>query len=157
MEKRYTIFDFLNQVFFIFGVTVTCLLVFVLLFGAGAVGISSIFALAEKGLAVATLGQYLLMSVVITILRFVFFTDVIIKNCPVSLRTIWMFVSVVVMIGAFAACFGWFPIDDAEAWILFFVCFFISCVISVMLSSWKEKKENEKMQEALERMKKGED
>ncbi len=156
MEKRYTIFDFFGQVFFIFGVTVTCLTGFVMLFGAEAAGMSTIFALAEKGLAVATLGQFLLMAVIITLLRFVLLTDCIIKRCPLIARTICMFVFVVIMIGVFAACFGWFPVNEVKAWIMFFVSFILSCAISVTLSVWKENKENEKMQEALERLKKGE-
>lgn len=156
MEKKYNVFDLLGQMIFIFGVTVTCLSIFVILFGADAEGVSTIFALGNKGLAVATLGQFLLMSVLITLIRFVLFTDYIIKTWSLLARTIGMFVLVVFMIGTFAACFGWFPVNEPKSWIMFFVSFFVCCSISVTLSVWKERKENEKMQEALERMKKGE-
>lgn len=156
MEKKYSILDLIGQAFFIFGVTVTCLSVFVALFGADANKVSTIFLLGERGLAISTIGQFLLMSSLITVIRFVLFTDRMIKGWSITVRTISMFVVVVIMIGVFAAVFGWFPVDDAKAWIMFFVSFFVSCAISVMLSAQKEKKENEKMQEALERMKKGE-
>nr|MBQ8251811.1 DUF3021 family protein [Lachnospiraceae bacterium] len=156
MEKKYNVFDLLGQMFFIFGVTVTCLSMFAILFGADAEGMSTIFALADRGLSVATLGQFLLMSAIIPCLRFVFFTDFIIREWPLLARTISMFGFVVILIGIFAAGFGWFPVNDAKAWIMFFVSFFVSCTISVTLSAWKEKKENQKMQEALERLKKGE-
>lgn len=156
MEKKYSIFDLLGQMIFIFGVTVTCLSIFVILFGADAEGMSTIFALGDRGLAVATLGQFFLMSAIITLLRFVLFTDYIISGWSLLGRTICMFVLVVIMIGTFAACFGWFPVNEVKSWIMFFVSFFVCCTISVTLSVWKEKKENEKMQEALERMKKGE-
>lgn len=156
MEKKYTILDLLGQVFFIFGVTVTCLMVFVVLFGADANNVSSIFMLGERGLAVTTIGQFLLMSALITVIRFILFTDRIIKGWSITVRTISMFVAVIIMIGVFAAYFGWFPVNDAKAWIMFFVSFFVCCAISATLSALKEKKENEKMQEALERMKKGE-
>ncbi len=155
MEKKYNIFDLLGQIIFIFGVTVICLSVFVIMFGADAQGMSTIFTLGNQGLAVATLGQFLLMSVIITVVRFVLFTDFVIKGWPVAVRTMCMFVLIVMIIGIFAAEFGWFPVNDVKAWILFFVSFFVCCVVSVTLSVWKEKKENEKMQEALERMKRG--
>lgn len=157
MEKKYNVFDLLGQVIFIFGVTVICLSIFVMLFGADAEGVSTIFALGNKGLAVATLGQFLLMAVLITLIRFVLFTDYIVKKWSLLARTISMFVLVVLMIGVFTACFGWFPVNEAKSWIMFFVSFFVCCSISVTLSAWKERKENEKMQEALERMKKGEE
>lgn len=155
MEKRYTIFDLLGQTIFIFGITVICLSIFVVLFGAQAGDVSTIFLLEDKGLSVATLGQFLLMSALITVLRFVFFTDYIIKGWPLFLRTICMFVLVVIMIAVFAAVCGWFPVKEAKSWIMFFVSFFICCSVSVTLSVWKERKENEQLQEALERMKKG--
>ena len=156
MEKKENIFDLLGQMIFIFGVTVTCLSIFVILFGADAKEMSTIFALGDKGLAVATLGQFLLMSAIITVLRFLLFTDFIIKGWSVLVRTICMFILVVIMIGTFAACFGWFPVNEVKSWIMFFVSFFVCCTVSVTLSVWKEKKENEKLQNALERMKKGE-
>lgn len=156
MEKKYTIFDLLGQVFTIFGVTVTCLSVFVILFGAEAEEMSSIFALGNKGLAVATLGQFLLMSVLITLMRFVLFTDHLIKTWSIMVRTMSMFITVIVAIAVFAAIFGWFPVNQVKPWIMFFVSFFICSAVSVTLSVFKEKTENEKMQEALERMKKGE-
>ena len=156
MEKRYTIFDFLGQIFFIFGVTVTCLSIFVVLFGADAEGMSTMFALGDKGLTVAALGQFLLMAFLISFFRFVLFTDFLIKRWSVPARTICMFVIIVIMIGVFAACFGWFPVKEVKSWIMFFISFFMCCTVSVTLSVWKEKKENEKLQNALERMKKGE-
>ena len=156
MEKKENIFDLLGQMIFIFGVTVTCLSIFVILFGADAKGVSTIFALGDKGLAAATLGQFLLMSAMITVLRFLFFTDFIIKRWSIVLRTVCMFILVVIMIGTFAAYFGWFPVNEMKSWIMFFVSFFVCCTVSVTLSVWKEKKENEKLQNALERMKKGE-
>ncbi|MBQ8198130.1 MAG: DUF3021 family protein [Lachnospiraceae bacterium] len=156
MEKKYTIFDFLGQVFFIFGITVACLSLFVIMFGKDAKDISTIFALGEKGLAITTLGQYFLMAFLLNVVRFVLFTDRIIKRWSVLARTISMFVVIIILIGTFAYMFGWFPVGDIKSWGMFFVCFFVCAVISVIVSTINEKKENEKLQEALERMKKGE-
>ncbi len=156
MERKYTIFDFLGQVFFIFGITVTCLAIFALVFGENAKDLSTIFALGKSGLTIATLGQYFLMAVLLNVVRFVLFTDRIIKSWSVLTRTVSMFAFVIVLIGVFAYVFGWFPVNDALSWLMFFVCFIICAVVSVIVSSLKEKKENEKLQEALERIKKGE-
>ena len=156
MEKKYTILDFLGQVFFIFGITVTCLAVFVVVFGEDAKNISTIFALGKAGLSLTTLGQYFLMAILLNVVRFILFTDRIIKGWSVLVRTISMFVVIVILIGLFACVFGWFPVDDVMSWVMFFACFFVCAIVSIIVSAIKEKKENEKLQEALERMKKGE-
>lgn len=156
MEKKHTIFDFLGQIIFVFGISVICLGIFCMLFGAEAKGISTIFALGSEGLSVNTMLQFFGMSVVIPVLRWFFFADAVIKDLSILKRTIGMFVSVIVMIGIFAAVFGWFPVDEIKPWVMFLLCFTVCTVISVMITVVKERKENEKMQEALERMKKGE-
>ncbi|MBE5880842.1 MAG: DUF3021 family protein [Lachnospiraceae bacterium] len=156
MEKKQTIFDFLGQIIFIFGISVACLCVFCMLFGANAKRMSTIFALGNEGLAISTILQFFAMAVVISAVRWIFFSDVVLKDWSIFKRTVGMFVLVIVMIGIFAAVFGWFPVNEPTPWIMFFLCFAVCSAISITLSVTKEKKENEKMQEALERLKRGE-
>ena len=150
MNRKNTIFGFLNHVLVIFGITVVCLLVFVALFGEDAEGISTIFGLGNQGITIATLLQYLLLSVLITALRLLYFTDRFVKKASIALRTVLMFVSIIVVIAVFAAVFGWFPVHMWQAWLAFFVCFAVSAGISTAVSVIKEKSDNEKLQAALE-------
>lgn len=157
MNRKNTIFDFFNHVFLIFGITVACLIVFVSLFGEDAKGVSTIFQLGDGGIAIATLLQYFLMSIIITALRVVFFTDTFIKNASIAVRTVAMFVVIIISIAIFAAVFGWFPIHMWEAWLAFFVCFAVCATISIVISSIKEKNDNRKLQDALENFCEGEE
>ena len=156
MERKYTIYDFFSQVFFIFGITIACLSVFVLCFGADAKNKSTIFSMGREGLSIVTMGQYFLMSFLLVLIRVVLFTDIIIKNWSVLKRTIGMFVLIILLIGGFAYGCGWFPVNELLSWVMFLICFLVCATASIILSSLKEKKENEKLQEALEKMKRGE-
>lgn len=153
MEKEKTIFDYMGQVFVIFGGTIVILNVFCLLFGESAQNFSTMFSMGSEGLSVATMIQFLLVSVLITFWRFLFFTDKIIKNLSLAIRTVGMFIAVVVTIVLFVILFGWFPVGFWQAWLGFFVSFLISVAASVGVSVLKEKSENEKMTKALERLK----
>ncbi|MGN0132435.1 MAG: hypothetical protein ACI4AA_08340 [Lachnospiraceae bacterium] len=156
MIKKNTIFDYLAQVMIVYGISVICLCAFCLLFGEDAKGHSSIFALGNAGIPAGILGQFLWMAMIISGLRWLFFTDVLIRNLSILLRSILMFICVILSVGIFAAVFGWFPVDQVLPWMMFFICFFVCAFISVGVSVLKEKSDNRKMQEALERMK-GED
>ncbi|MBE5895518.1 MAG: hypothetical protein E7285_07610 [Lachnospiraceae bacterium] len=153
MEKKKDIFDFASTAALIYGFTITWLIIVCVLGGEMAVGYSSIFSLGRDGLSIATLLQFLLVSVLISLWKYLFFTDLIIKSATMVVRTFGMFSAVVLTISICVCVFGWFPVSEPLPWILFFVCFGISAAISTGLSSWKEKRENEKMEEALQKMK----
>ena len=155
MENRKTIFDIIGQIFTIFGFAVICLIIFGYLFGEDAKKYSSIFELGNNGLTLSTLVQFLLTSTIIVLFRQFFFTDIILKNLSITARTIGMFGSVVLMIGFFVWIFGWFPVNEVKPWIMFLICFAVSAGASTAISVWKEKIKNQKMQEALERLKEG--
>ena len=65
-----------------------------------------------------------------------------------------MFGIVIIVVGIFATIFKWFPVTMPLPWIMFFVCFFVCTVISIIITMFKEKSENKKMEDALERLKK---
>lgn len=153
MIKKSTIFDYLIQIMVIWGISNLSLCVFCSVFGEMAKGYSSMFQLGNSGIAISTLIQYLFLSIIVASLRWLFFTDVLIKRVSIMIRTIMMFVSVILLIGIFAAIFQWFPVNDMKSWTMFFVCFFVCACISVVISAIKEKSDNKKMQEALEHLK----
>lgn len=154
MEDRKTIFDYIGQIFAIFGATIGLLNLFCLLFGEGAQGHSSMFSLGKEGLTVETMLQFLLASVCTVSLRFLFFTETFIKNMTVLLRTICMVALEIVVIILFILTCGWFPTDMCLPWVLFFLSFGICFGVSVAATAIKERMENRKMEEALERLKK---
>lgn len=153
MKKIKTIFDFLGQVFFMFGITVAILLVLCTLFGAGAKEVSTMFSLGNEGLSIVTLLQYLAISVLITGVRFLFFNDKFLKNASITMRTSGMLLSIVLVMVCFIFYFEWFPVKMWQPWILFLLCFGVCFLISTGVAYMKERMENKSMEEALKRLK----
>lgn len=157
MEEKKTIFDYLAEVMIIFGFAMLVLNIFCLVFGNAAKDISALFELGNQGISVEIALQFLCISALITGLRFVFFTDVIIQKMPIWLRTICMLTSVIIIIAAFIIIFNWFPVNMWQPWAMFFVCFGLSFVGSCLVVMVKEKVENKRMEEALRRLKEEEE
>lgn len=153
MEKKKGILGFLSQVFMLFGIIVLLMSIFAVIFGDSAKQVSTIFSLGSKGLSFETFIQFLSAIAIICFLRFVFMTDTLIKKMPVALRIILMFTSVVAVIIGFVFAFGWFPVTEITAWVMFGICFAVSCGISTFISVYAEKQENKKLEEALKRFK----
>lgn len=153
MEERKTFWDYLTQLFAVFGITMIILTVFCLIVGENAEGYSSIFQLGKQGIACSTMLQFLATSALITGIRYIFFTDRLIKRMPVTLRIVCMVSSIIVLIGVFSFLFSWFPVDEWLPWVCFLVCFAICATVSTLVSLAKEKAENKALAEALKRMK----
>lgn len=153
MDKNFSVFKFFSQVFTIYGITTGLLNIFCILFGVSACGLSTIFSLGNAGVGVATSFQFLLAVSVIVGLRVIFMTDILIKKIPLAARIIAMFASVFATMLAFIFLFDWFPADMPIAWIMFIVCFIISCTVSTFISVLAEKQENRRLEEALKRYK----
>ena len=72
MEQNKTIFNYVRQVFAIYGIIVMVFLVFCTLTGEGAREYSSLYALGSKGLTIQTLSQLLILSFIISIFQIIF-------------------------------------------------------------------------------------
>lgn len=153
MEDRKTIFQYLNQVFCIFGITMLLLVVFSVIFGENAKEFSTMFALGNEGIPVKTMAQFFLTSVLLVGFRILFFTEGIIKNMDILTRTACMLCSALVTTAGFVYFCSWFPFFMWQAWLGFFICFGICFAVSLFIMRWQEKMENRKMEEGLKRMK----
>lgn len=157
MNNKPTIFDYLSQVFMIFGITVLLLHIFCLMFGESAKDFSTIFSLGSSGVSVKTTLQFLLAIAITIVFRFAFMTDILIKKMSITARVITMFIAVFLNIVVFAILFDWFPANNPIAWTMFLVSFAVSCTISTLISICKEKYENRQLSEALQKLKEEED
>lgn len=153
MEERKTIFDYVGQVFIIFGFSIAVLNLFCIVVGEYAQDISGIYSMGKEGLSTATMMQFFGVSVCITGFRFLFFTDRIIRQMSITLRTVCMLLAIIALIVLCTLMFGWFPVDMWQAWMGFLVTFGVCFVGSMTITQLKEKTENRKMEEALQRLK----
>lgn len=157
MEEKKTIFDYLAQVLMIFGFAMLTLNIFCIAFGESAKDISTMFALGNQGIPAEIAFQFLFLSAGVTGLRFVFFTDTLIRQMPLWLRTVCMLTSVIVIIAIFIIAFHWFPVNMWQPWAMFFLCFAVSFVCSWLVMIIREKHENRRMEKALQKLKGQED
>lgn len=153
MDRNFSPLKYLSQVFMIYGITTVLLNIFCIVFGESAHGLSTIFSLGTAGVGVATSFQFLLAVSVIVGLRVIFTTDILIKKMPLAARIIALFAGAFATILVFIFVFDWFPADLPLAWIMFIVCFVISCAVSTLISVLAEKNENRRLEEALKRYK----
>lgn len=153
MEDRKTIFQYLNQVFCIFGITMLIIAVFSLIFGEETKEFSTIFALGKKGVPIKVMGQFFLSSALLVGFRILFFAEGIIKDMSLLKRTACMLGSALVTVVGFVYFCNWFPFYMWQAWLGFFVCFGICFTVSLFIMRWQEKMENRKMEEGLKRIK----
>ena len=153
MEEKRTVFDYLAQVLTVFGFAMIVLNIFCLVFGNSAQEFSAMFALGDQGIPAGIVFQFLCVSILMTGVRFLFFTDMLIKKMPIWLRTVCMLTAIVVIIAVFAMTFHWFPVNMWQPWVMFLICFVISFLGSCLVITVKEKVENKKMNEALQRLK----
>ena len=153
MEEKKSILDYLGQVFTIFGLIMLAMMLFARIFGDGAAEISTMFQLGSRGLPLSIMVQFLGISALTVAYNYIFLTDTIIKKLSLTLRYIFMLLSIVVTIMAFIISFQWFPIDYWQPWLMFLLGFALSFGSSVLIMTYKERYENKKMQEGLDRLK----
>lgn len=154
MEDRKTIFEYIAQFFTTYGIMVVIFIVINLFIGDNARSVSTLFAIGSDGLSSAMLLELLLLAFIITAAQNIFLSDILIKDMVLILRNILFFVTIMIAITVFVIIFGWFPINEAGAWIGFIVSFAVCTAVSAVFMRLEERAENKKMQEALNRLKK---
>ena len=155
MEERKTIFDYLAGVLIVFGITIIILNILCQIFGEDAKGYSSIFQLGSNGIACSTMLEFLAVSFLITGMRYLFFSDILFKKMPATLRTLCMVTLVIILIGIFIYIFSWFPINDWLAWAMFFLSFSLCFIVSLLVTFLQRKSQDKALQKALEKIQEG--
>lgn len=153
MEDRKNIFDFAVNVLCTFGFMMILMMIFTFLFGEETSTLSSMFRLGGSGIALETMCQYLGLAVLITGIRFAFFSERAAKYMSEIYRICLMLCCAVLVIVLFIIIFKWFPVYMWEAWAMFVLCFALCFGISVWIMSIKNRMENRKLEENLEYLK----
>ena len=151
MEEKKTVFSYISQVFATYGIIVLIFIIFSVAVGEMAKDYSTLFALGKAGLSTPILCELLLLAGMITLAQIVFLTDRWITNMSMIIRNVLMFLSVMIVMVIMIVAFKWFPLDNMAAWLGFIISYVISIIISSLLTRLREKAENSKMQEALDK------
>lgn len=153
MREKKNILDYMAQAMIGFGAAMLAITLICYLVGEEAREYSTMFALGKEGIPLKTILQLLLNAVCIMVIRFLFFSDKVIKKMSIAKRTIGMLAAVIVLIGVFAYLFGWFPINDPRCWVSFLVSFGICFIISAVVSTLKESMDNKQLEKGLQHLK----
>ncbi len=155
MEEKKSVFAYISKIFATYGVIVAIFILFSLLIGEGTGDYSPLFRLGRAGLTLETLLELLLLAAVVTLVQVLFFTDRWIKNMPILRRNVLFFLTVLAAIVLLIVLFKWFPLSDVTAWIGFLLSFVPCMVAGILIFRLRERAENKRMQNALEKFKSG--
>ncbi len=153
MEDNKTIFNYIGQVFATYGIIIFIFIILGITTGDGASECSSLFEFGNQGFSIATLLQLFIFSTIVSVSQIAFHTDRWIKNMSLFFRNVLFFGVIVLTIVIFIIIFEWFPINSIKAWGSFILSFGTCTAIGVTFSILKEKAENKKMEQALNRFK----
>lgn len=153
MERKKTVMDFAGGVLCTFGFVSIMMMVFTFLLGESAKELSTMFRLGSRGIPVETLLQYLLLSILITGIRYFFCWEKIGRYISEVWADILTISGILLVIVLFIIGFGWFPLHMWQPWALFALCFVICFVVSLWIMMEKTKIENKMLEENLESLK----
>ena len=151
MEEKKNVFTYIRQLFATYGIIVMIFVIFHILLGDFPEGYSTLFALGKEGITIPILCELFLLAGMITLAQVAFLTDRLIMNMTMLMRNVLFFVSVMIVMIVMIFSFKWFPTGDILAWTGFVVCYALSMLVSVLIVKLREKLENSKMQEALDK------
>lgn len=154
MEKRFTIFDFLGEALILFSITILFVTGSIYLFGKDAVGLSSLFQLERKGIALPTILQLLVFSILLEANKILWFSQRVFQALHSGIRMVGMLVSIVMLVFLYALSFHWFQVDEIHAWIWFGVSLIICLGGTVVTLVLKKKLDDKKLEEGMRRYRK---
>lgn len=111
--------------------------------------LSELFALCGEGVSFLALGEMLLLSALISVIRFIWFSPAHFKNMLMLNRITLMVLSTFCLSGLCSALFGWFPLKMWQAWLGFALSFGIATALSFALMLLRSRRESKKYQQNL--------
>lgn len=136
------LYDFVMQTLIIFALSILILIFLAALFGDMAQNISPLYQMGSKGLASATILEFLLSSAIIAALKEIFFSELIFKKLMTLWRTVLMLFSILTASIILIIAFKWFPLNFGLGWAGFLICFGGSCIIISLFLIIKTKVES---------------
>lgn len=106
--------------------------------------ISALFLLGTQGLTFVSMGEIMLLSMMITCFDQFLFHSTYMQKHRFLIKIVWMFLLSGITTALFILGFQWFPSDVIEAWFGFVICFLICFVMTVGILYGKTKHDEKK-------------
>ena len=154
MENKINIkYGFINETLIIFSTGILFLTIVGGLIGDSAKQLSTMFSLGNEGLSFSVILQFLAVAVMIAALKEFIYSQKFLQNMMTLWKTVIFLFCIIVIITGFIIAFGWFPVNNVEGWIGFFLSFGVCFVISTLSMVIRTKWESKKYEESFERYK----
>ena len=143
----------INETFITFGILTAIFAILTFFIGDEAAGVSSLFESGNFAIPVKSVFQFFILSFLTAIIKNCMYSNYMIKKLPRALRQILLFVLCFILLVIMILVCGWFSTDSKLPWLLTAIAFILSFSGTIIITILLEKKDDDKMNSALEKFK----
>lgn len=143
----------INETLITFGILTAIFAILTFFIGDQAAGVSTLFNCGNLAIPVKSIFQFFILSFLIALLKNFMYSNYIIKKLPRILRQILLFVLCFILLVFMILVCGWFSTDSKLPWLLTALAFVLSFSCTIIITTLLEKKDDDKMNSALEKFK----
>ena len=149
--KMKSIQKIINETLIIFGIITAIFAILTFFIGDEAAGVSSLFESGNFAIPVKSVFQFFILSFLTAIIKNCMYSNYMIKKLPRALRQILLFVLCFILLVIMILLCGWFSTDSKLPWLLTAIAFILSFSCTIIITTLLEKKDDDKMNSALEK------
>lgn len=143
----------INETLITFGILTAIFAILTFFIGDEAAGVSTLFTSGNFALPVKSVLQFFILSFLIALLKNFMYSNYMIKKLPRILRQIILFILCFILLVIMILVCGWFSTDSKLPWLLTALAFVLSFSCTIIITTLLEKKDDDKMNSALEKFK----
>jgi len=143
----------INETLITFGILTAIFAILTFFIGDEAAGVSSLFESGKLAIPVKSVFQFFILSFMTALLKNLMYSNYMIKRLSRVLRQIILFVLCFILLVIMILVCGWFSTASKLPWLLTALAFVLSFSCTIIITTLLEKKDDEKMNGALEKFK----
>ena len=148
-----TIQKIINETLITFGILTAIFAILTFFVGEEAKSVSSLFESGNLAIPVKSVFQFFVLSFLTTLLKNGMYSNYMIKKLPRVLRQIILFVLCFILLVIMILVCGWFAKNSKLPWLLTAIAFVLSFSSTIIITTILEQKDDDKMNNALEKFK----
>lgn len=149
MEVSEKIVKYIERTLITFSILVLLFSLLNFFFDENVSKISLLFEFVKNALSLKLIFQLFIFSFVVNAITFFMGSDFMIKRMGRALRLVLMFILIFISLAVMIVLCHWFPPQETLPWLLTAIGFVLSFTMTVVIDSLKERHENEKINDAL--------
>ena len=143
----------INETLVTFGILTAIFAILTFFIGDEASGVSSLFESGKLAIPVKSVFQFFILSFMTALLKNLMYSNYMIKRISRVFRQIILFVLCFILLVIMILVCGWFTRDSKLPWLLTALAFVLSFSCTIIITTLLETKDDENMNDALEKFK----